>query len=453
MKSLMIRMAFGLFINITMAQFPSFRASDKYYSPVISNEEGSVKFGDSIVANRVVVSIYKKDLDVFLKEKIDPSLDYDVLQTTDLSTFQNKIATANGRTLSADQIALYDVIQENVEDLDGHILNIKSVDFNNATLDHFINTHLIAESLPASQSNFPLFKYKYHQTLEQLDSVRQRKRVLLENQKFIEAERLTIMEQKFQIRANTLKTKFQDARDSTNIKYNIFKENQIDPVQQIYARDHGELYFVNESALQFNTDAAVVNTEFAATFFGPLRVNFGTVLSTGSDDDVVAMDPASPTVEEVKVSEESKQRLITGGGNTYLGLELPLLYYSSHRFTFFGYMRGRMSLELNDFSDDVDTSSGVLSSTGHVVLAINSDDRAFNFYVQASYGAYTGASAFRERLGVAEKVFDFGFITAGVTIKDSMRISVNLKPISSQNQLTDGKFTLGIQFLPNLFKI
>lgn len=101
------------------------------------------------------------------------------------------------------------------------------------------------------------------------------------------------MEQKFQISADTLKILFHDARDSTNIKYNIFKENQIDPVQQIYARDHGELYFVNESALQFNTDAAVINTEFAATFFGPLRVNFGTVLSTGSDDEVQASDPTS----------------------------------------------------------------------------------------------------------------------------------------------------------------
>ncbi|WP_397298690.1 hypothetical protein [Nonlabens ulvanivorans] len=436
-----------------MAQFPSFRASEKSYSPLTVNDADLVKFGDSVSANRVVITIYKEDLDIFLKEKIDPSLDFDLLQQTDLITFQNKIATANDKTLSADQIALYNVIQENVEDLDGHILNIKSIDYDNATLDDFINMHFIAESVPASQGHFPLFKVKYHQALKQLNAVSDKKRVLLENEKFIEAERLTIIEEKLQIRANTLKTKFQDARDSTNINYNIFKENQIDPVQHIYAKDNGELYFVNESALQFNTDAAVVNTEFAATFFGPLRVNFGTVLSTGSNDEVAVMDPTTPIVEEVKVSEESKQRLITGGGNTYLGLELPLLYYSSHRFTFFGYMRGRMSLELDDFSDDVDTSSGVLSSTGHMVLAINSDDRAFNFYVQASYGAYTGASAFRERLGVEEKVFDFGLITAGVTIKDSMRISVNLKPISSQNQLTDGKFTLGIQFLPNLFKI
>lgn len=59
MKSLMMSIAFGLLINITMAQFPSFRASDKYYSPVISNDEGSEKFGDSIAANKVV-SIYKK---------------------------------------------------------------------------------------------------------------------------------------------------------------------------------------------------------------------------------------------------------------------------------------------------------------------------------------------------------------------------------------------------------
>lgn len=120
------------------------------------------------------------------------------MQTTDLSTFQNKIATANGRTLSIDQIALYDVIQKNVEDLDGHILNIKSLNYDNATLDHFINTHLIAESLPASQSNFPLLKFKYHQTLEQLDAVRKKKRALLDNQEFIEAERLTIIEKKFQ---------------------------------------------------------------------------------------------------------------------------------------------------------------------------------------------------------------------------------------------------------------
>ncbi|PQJ32368.1 hypothetical protein BST92_10710 [Nonlabens arenilitoris] len=451
MKNVIISIVFCLFINITMAQFPSFRASEKSYSPLTVNDADLVKFGDSVSANRVVITIYKEDLNIFLKEKIDPSLDFDLLQKTDLSTFQKKMAV-NRKRLDTAQIALYDVIKENIEDKDGLILNLKSIDYDNATLDDFINMHFIAESVPASQDRFPLFKVKYHQALKQLDAVRKKKRALLDNQEFIEAERLTIIEKKFQISADTLKTLFHDARDSTNIKYNIFKENQIDPVQHIYARDHGKLYFVNESALQFNTDAAVVNTEFAATFFGPLRVNFGTVLSTGSNDEVAVIDPTTPIVEEVKVSEESKQRLITGGGNTYLGLELPFLYYSSHRFTFFGYMRGRMSLELDDFSDDVDTSSVVFSSTGHVVLAINSDDRAFNFYVQASYGSYTGASAFRERLGVEEKVFDFGFITAGVTIKDSMRISVNFKPISSQNQLRDGKFTLGIQFLPNLFK-
>ncbi|MGJ8684703.1 MAG: hypothetical protein ACSHWW_08770 [Nonlabens sp.] len=450
---ILLLFCFLLCASLGFAQFPSFKSTNYDISPL--DKEAELDELDSVKIDSHI-KFYIADLNEFLKKEIHEKIKFDSLQLLSNQEYLDVIKETDPSISFDDaQQKIYNTIKSNVDvdPSDDNLAVVKSTDFKNDKVENFINTHFLAEYLEINSANFALISKSYEEVQKEVKKMNKSFDSYMETGNIIAAERLKIKIKKQTKRKETLQTIYEDLRDnSTNINYYLFGTNQPDAVSAVYSKNKSELYLINESALQFNGNGAVVNTEFASTFFGPLKVNFGTVISNDSDPDDMEEDAMTPSlVDEKMVSEESIQRLITGGGNTYLGLELPVVFHSSQRITFFSYLRSRASLELDEFSDDVNTTTGVFSFSSHALLAVNSDDKAFNFYLQASYGLYGGASGFRERLGVDKKVFDFGTISTGVTINNVVRIAVTFKPFSSQNQLSTGRALLGIQILPDAF--
>ena len=226
---------------------------------------------------------------------------------------------------------------------------------------------------------------------------------------------------------------------------------------RIFSKDNEQsLYFANEASVQFSGNGGVIESELATAYMGAFRVTFGTLLANGNTDNTTpenTEEGMSTTDTQDTDESEAFQRLLAGGGNTYLTIELPVLYYQDERAFLYFNLAARAALELTEFSSDVDTSTGNGSVYANLYASVSTDNNEFSFFINGSWGQYFGSSAFYERLDIEDgKSFSFGDLTAGVTIQNSIRVSATLGTISSEKNLETGNVTIGVQLLSDLFK-
>ena len=232
-----------------------------------------------------------------------------------------------------------------------------------------------------------------------------------------------------------------------NMFFPSFGKKKEDFFALVYSKSNeNDLYFVNNAAVQLNNSGAAIQSELTAAFMGPLRLSFGTIVSNAKSDEDT---PGDTEVEDT----DAFKRLASGGGNMYLNAELPLFYKGNNRFqcVINGYAKG--ALDISEFSDDVDTSTGNGSFGGNFYGSIATDNGEFNFFISGNYALYLGINAFYDRLLVTDhRPFAFVQIGAGVTILDRLRISCIANQFGSESQLRSGKIIIGVQILSGLFK-
>ncbi|WP_264542809.1 MULTISPECIES: hypothetical protein [Flavobacterium] len=207
-----------------------------------------------------------------------------------------------------------------------------------------------------------------------------------------------------------------------------------------------DIYFVNNAAVQLNNSGAAIQSELTSAFMGPLRFSFGTIVSNAKNNENTAEETAVEDTDAFK-------RLASGGGNIYLNAEFPLLYKGNNRFQCVVNSFAKGALDISEFSDDVDTSTGNGSAGGNLYASVATDKGEFNFFISGNYALYAGSNSFYERLQVMNhKPFGFGQLSVGVTILDRLRISCITNQFGSQSQLRSGKVIVGVQILSGLFK-
>ncbi|WP_431160130.1 hypothetical protein [Flagellimonas beolgyonensis] len=219
---------------------------------------------------------------------------------------------------------------------------------------------------------------------------------------------------------------------------------------RIYSkRQDKSIYLGNSAALQVNGTGAIIESELLSAYLSGLRVSFGSLITnTNEDDEMEQVDNDTPTTNT-----EAFQRLLAGGGNLYLGVELPLLFYQTNRFSFYTNISGRLNLEVSEFSDQIDSSSGNGNTRVNFYTSISTDNREFTFFSLFHYGLYFGSDEFYGNLSIEDdKEFAFGELTAGFTINNSIRIALTFNTISSEENLRSGRVVIGAQILSGLFE-
>ncbi|MEQ5791829.1 hypothetical protein J4E06_12240 [Muricauda sp. NFXS6] len=219
---------------------------------------------------------------------------------------------------------------------------------------------------------------------------------------------------------------------------------------RIYSKRYDKsIYLGNSAALQINGTGAIIEAELLSAFMSGLRVSFGSLIT---NSDVDESENGEDNTEITTSNTEAFQRLLAGGGNLYLGVELPLLFYQDKRFSFYTNTTGRLNLEVSEFSNEVDSSTGNGNIRMNFYTSISTDNREFTFFGLFQYGLYFGSDAFYENLLLDDKKeFAFGELTAGFTINNSIRVALIFNTFSSEENLRSGRVTIGTQILSGLF--
>lgn len=212
--------------------------------------------------------------------------------------------------------------------------------------------------------------------------------------------------------------------------------------------------FGNSASLQINNSGTIVETNLISSDLGPFRVSFGTLLTNATedenDDENQSDDGLTPnTTEEDNITQtEAFQRLLSGGGNTFLNFELPVLFASGEFSSIYLNTSARVGLDIEEFGDDIETTSGNGNVNSNLYGSVSSKDKVFTFFGQINYGLYFGSKEFYQNLGVtSEKAFGFGRITVGFTINNFVRFGLTLNTLSSESNLRSGTIVVGSQVL------
>ena len=215
------------------------------------------------------------------------------------------------------------------------------------------------------------------------------------------------------------------------------------------------LYLANNASLQLNRNGTILESELVSAYLGVFRVTFGSLVTNTNDDTENTEGETDDMMTDESVqtdNTEAFQRLLEGGGNAFLNLELPLFLYQSKRWFLYANTSGRVGLEISEFSDDIDTSTGNGNISGNLYTSISTDNKELTFFGYINYGVYFGADSFYERLEINNNnEFWFGKVTAGVTIQNRLRFSLTFNTFSSEKNLRSGNIVIGAQILPGLF--
>ena len=179
-----------------------------------------------------------------------------------------------------------------------------------------------------------------------------------------------------------------------------------------------------------------------------MRVSFGSLITDTSDE-----SEQSESNEVSTDKTEAFHRLLAGGGNLYLNFELPVYLYQNDIFTFYGNTSAKLGMEVSEFSNEIDKSTGNGHLRGNIYTSLSTDNREFTFFAQINYGLYFRYKDFYRRLEIVdEKAFGFGEITAGFTINNSLLLALTLNTLSSEENLRSGQVLIGTQILSGLFE-
>lgn len=231
------------------------------------------------------------------------------------------------------------------------------------------------------------------------------------------------------------------------------KSNRKNFFHDMYNNDSDKTNYLNSFALNNNSDATSVQTELVTDNMWALRVSFGSVLSVSSsetNDDLTPEEAKEQNKNETE--EEAFSRLINGGGNFYLETILPLFTTNQNngdQITSYTYAKLKGAMDIENFSSNIDTSTGNVGLGFSTYLGISSDSKKFNFFVIGDINYTIGSKAFYNNLGLTEeKAFLNGKIIAGVSILNTFKLSAIINTFGSDEKLRSGKVSVGVQILP-----
>lgn len=230
------------------------------------------------------------------------------------------------------------------------------------------------------------------------------------------------------------------------------KSNRKKFFHDMYSDKTDKTIFLNSFSLNSNSNATAVQTEMVTDNMWAMRLSFGNVLSVSPDQENSDETPEEQKKDETE--QEAFSRLINGGGNFYLDLTLPLVTTNQNngdQITFYGYANLRGAMDVKGFSSNVDTSTGNGTFGLNIYSGISSDNKKFNFFLQANANYTVGTDIYYKNLGLYnEKPFVNGKIITGVTILNQFRFSAMVTAFGSDEKIRSNKVIVGIQILPGL---
>ncbi len=328
------------------------------------------------------------------------------------------------------------------------------------------NKEILNSSIVIDDSYYDYFSKKIKKTKKDLKEVIKKQETFLEN-----SSDLGILSGKKNESLTSFKSKITELKSSLkdllSIKNKIARiapprswlpttsiRGRENTFNSLYSKDDDDaLYFANDASLLINNDGAIVKSEITSAYLGPLRIGFGTIITNSNSETDDTSNDNDGTQDNDSDQNAAFQRLIAGGGNTFLNVELPLFFYKDNRFLFYLNSNARFALEISEFSNDVDTTTGNGSLNSNFYASVSTDDDKFNFFFYANLGWYFGSNEFYNRLNIVdEKAFSFGELTAGVTISRNLKFALTFNTFGSEENLRSGNVLIGAQILPELFR-
>ncbi|KAF2518177.1 hypothetical protein E0W68_10595 [Flavobacterium salilacus subsp. salilacus] len=208
-----------------------------------------------------------------------------------------------------------------------------------------------------------------------------------------------------------------------------------------------ETSFANSISLLYTDKSTIVQSELISDYMGRVRLSFGSVVTATSDNEETTSDQ-----QETDTNKQELLRVANGGGNFYLMGQLPV--YARKRDTWFMFpaFNAKISADIDGVGSNVNASDarGMLYASFYGSKA--SDNKKFNFFVNAEYGLMIVSDDFKDRFGIDsgfKKPILLGRAMFGVTISSTLRFTVITKAFSNYNQLVNDKIMVGFQFLSN----
>ncbi|OIQ22580.1 MAG: hypothetical protein BM557_00915 [Flavobacterium sp. MedPE-SWcel] len=202
--------------------------------------------------------------------------------------------------------------------------------------------------------------------------------------------------------------------------------------------------FANSVSLLYTDKSTIVQSELINDYMGKVRLSFGTVVSATSNES---------TSEEGELDKDAEQELLriaNGGGNFYLMGQLPIYARTGETFLFYPAINAKVSADIDGMGSNVNASDvrGTLYASLYASKASN--EKQFNFFINAEYGLMLATNDFNDRFGIEpefKKPVLMGRAMFGVTIGGSLRFVVTTKAFSNYSQLINDKITVGLQIL------
>lgn len=230
------------------------------------------------------------------------------------------------------------------------------------------------------------------------------------------------------------------------------KNYKEDFFQEFYRENTLHTNYFNNISLVFGS--TTVQSELLSDYAGPFRFAFGMVVNANSNDnDEAETDPDSRVLEEdesAQDTEDDLKRLINGGGNFYLSTQFPVHAYSSPTFSEMLRLNLNFASDFEGIGNDVETSNFKYGLNVSSYLNLTSDQKKFNFFINADWGFIGGSDDFKDDFGL-DDVFNkpafLGKAILGVSLDNRVTISITTKTISNYEGLRSEKVMVGIQLL------
>lgn len=214
--------------------------------------------------------------------------------------------------------------------------------------------------------------------------------------------------------------------------------------KSFYNNSTDKTHVINSLSLSAYNNGVTAQSEILTDNINWFRVALGTIISAQSN--------ADETTVEQETQEQALTRLFNGGGNLYLEFTLPIAtsYEGNSRDWINSYLffqaKGAADIKGVGNNLEASTSNGSLGFSGY--LSASSDNKSFNFFVQANTNYTFGNNDFYQNLNLNNnRGFLNGKIICGATIINKFRISAMINTFGSDEKLRSGKVLFGLQVL------
>lgn len=192
---------------------------------------------------------------------------------------------------------------------------------------------------------------------------------------------------------------------------------------------------LDQASVTAGGETGAIYTDLLTTYFGPLRANLGTMVSaTGTTDG------EDENANQVVDAREAIQRLVSGGGNIVLGVQIPMIRWhapSVNGFDFIvaGLARGATDVEALGAEAQSATRSLAAAIDGRVQIMSNDQQLQLFAYgkVEGVWGAeplFPGFSATpgAAQVGDGPKHFQYGRVSLGAFLWKVVRVTYTTYP-------------------------